>query len=331
VTVRQLLAHTAGIAEYTDVEGYETSASSGRSEDDHFATLALELPLQFPPGTQWRYSNTGYWLLQKVIERVTVDSLPHALASRILTPAGLAETSPDCPLERIATGYTAAWRLGLRGDSIVDSPSRNAHRYNLAAAGLCSTATDVARFLGSVVSGSIIGSASLADMTERVPASARSGAGLFVQEDSEGLIFSHSGGGGNGNSEVMAFPRDSLVFAAITNTGGTDLERLIRDLRRQVLGVPQPIVLDLPMKREEWLPILGTYLDPLSRQRVMVVSERAGAPYGFGGRLRKQADGSYVSEGYRDQRLTFPVLPDGTTEVVITAFGVVVQRGQRRP
>ena len=331
VVVRQLIAHTSGIEDYTDMPGYEASASAGRSEDNHFVALALQRPLLFPSGSQWRYSNTGYALLQRIMERVTGDAFPATLSKRVLAPADLAATSPECRLDRIATGYTAAWRLGLPGDSVVASQNRNAHRYNVAAGGLCSTAPDVARFMARLVGGRIVNSASLADMIARIPVDSRSGAGLFVQEDSEGLILRHSGGGGNGNAEAMAFPRDSLVLVALTNSGGADFERLIRDLRRQILGLPQPVVLDLPMTRDEWAPLLGTYVNATSGERVAVVVDRAGQPFAFGGRLLKQADGSYVSQGYRDWRLTFRRSSGGTVELTITAFGVVIQRGQRRP
>ncbi|MEO5740387.1 MAG: serine hydrolase domain-containing protein [Vicinamibacterales bacterium] len=331
MTIRQLLAHTAGLFEYTDIEGYEASASAGRSEDDHFVAMSVQRPLRFPPGARWEYSNTGYALAQSVIEIVTKDSLSHTLKTQLFEPLGLHETSPECPPQDIATGYTAAWRLGLPGDSLVASAARNSHRYILAAGGLCSTAPDIAQFVAALVAGRVVTADALDDMTRREPAVAPSGAGLFLTEDSEGLIYAHSGGGGNGNSEVMAFVRDSLVLAALTNTGGANLDRLLRVLRREVLGLPQPVVEDLPTSRDEWFPFIGSYFEPDTRNRVAVLVDQGGQPFMLGGRLQKQADGSFVPNHYRDWRVAFRRLPDGRMELVVSEYGAITRRGIRRP
>jgi CubicO group peptidase (beta-lactamase class C family) len=332
VTVRQLLAHTAGIPDYTDIDGYQEATNAGKSEDARFLDLALQKPLDFKPGTGWRYSNSGYELAQRIIERVAGDSLAGVLDARILRPAGLRETSPACPLDRIATGYTEAWRAGLRGDSLVVSAGRNTHRYFVASGGLCSTARDVARFFGLLAGGKVVDQSSYEDMTRPFSATvSHSGAGLFPRSDEDGLVVSHSGGGGNGNSEAVVFPQDGLALAAVTNRGGgPDLPYLLRVIRRQVLNLPQRVMADLPSPREEWLPFLGEYLDTL-QQRITVVVERDGRPYAFGQRLLKQADGSFASEAYRAWNLHFRPIPGGTVELVIMSYGVEFTRGRRRP
>jgi CubicO group peptidase (beta-lactamase class C family) len=66
--------------------------------------------VRIKPGTQWQYSNTGYAIVQAVIERVTNDSMIHLLIKEILAPLQLNETSSACPADRLATGYTAARR-----------------------------------------------------------------------------------------------------------------------------------------------------------------------------------------------------------------------------
>ena len=137
-------------------------------------------------------------------------------------------------------------------------------------------------------------------------------------------------GGGNGNSEALAFPRDSLVLVALTNTGGADLEGLLRAVRRQLLRIPQPVVTDLPMAQEEFTPLLGTYID-IDRQDRIVVYERGGRLFVFGGRLLKQADGSFFPEQYRDWRLFFRIENGVGAVVTRTAFGVVKARARRRP
>lgn len=332
VTVRDLLRHTSGIEDYSDMPGYEAASNAGRSDDPDFVDRAIQRPLRFAPGTQWSYNNTNYALVGRIIERVTGDSVATVLDKRILAPAGLRETSSACPISGIATGYTPAWRLRIPGDSLVASAQRNAHRWDLAVGGLCATAADVARFFALLVSGRVVNPTSLASMT-RLPSgiAAKSGAGLWVRTDDEGMIYSHSGGGGNGTSEVFVFPRDSIVVAAITNRGGPDVARLLRAVRREVLGLPHPAVsFETTLTLAEATSLLGTYVDSISNRPIANFIDQGGVPSVFGGRLFKQPDGSLVPEYYPDWRIRFRVAPGEQPEIVVTEYGVVRDRGRRR-
>ena len=331
VTMRQLLAHTSGIEDYTDVPGFEQALNAGRREDDRFVALALQQPLHFLPGSDWRYSNTGYVLVERVIERVAGEPFAQALGTYVLALGSLHATSAQCDTSQIATGYTPAWRVGLAGDSLVVATPRNAHQYNLASGGLCSTAPEVAQFVSLLLRRHFVDSASLADMTRLVPRGvASSGAGLFVRADDEGLILEHSGGGGNGNSEVMAFPQDSLVFAALANTGGAELEELIRALRRRILRLPDPVVVDWPVSPEEVARLLGTYTN-IGRAGRLVVYEQGGRLFALGGRLLKQPDGAFVPDLSRSLRLAFAYESGIAAEITVSRYGLVEWRSRRRP
>ena len=75
VTVRQLLNHTSGIHSFTSIPDAEANESR---EMSHAEVLALvkDQPFDFEPGTSWRYSNTGFYLVGMAIERVT--GMPYA-------------------------------------------------------------------------------------------------------------------------------------------------------------------------------------------------------------------------------------------------------------
>ena len=331
VTVRQLLAHTSGIEDYTDVTGYQEAMNAGRADDDRFVALALQQPLRFPPGSHWRYTSTAYVLIQQLTERLTGEPFGQSLVTRVLAPGSLDATSADCAMGPPATGYTWAWRAGLTGDSLVVSKARNAHQHHLAAGGLCSTPVDVARFFALLLGGHLVDSASVADMVRLVPiAIAHSGSGLFAREDDEGLIFEHSGGGGNGNSEVMAFPRDSIILSAAANSGGAELEWLLRALRRRILDLPERVVVDLPVSRDEIAPLLGVYVGTESDGRI-VVDERGGRLFAMNTRLLKQADGTFVPASSPHLRLTFRVENGVGTGVIVSKYGLVESHWRRRP
>lgn len=330
VTIRHLLAHVSGLKDYSDLPGYDEAVNAGTANESHFVALALQQPLQFLPGSNWVYSNTGYALVERLVERVSGMPFARHLRAGILAPGQLRATSTDCDATRVATGYTWAWRAGLKGDSLVVSKGRNARQNLAAVGGLCSTAPEVARFAAQLLQGQHVQSRSLANMSRRIPEGvAQSGAGLFVHEDDEGLILEHGGGGGNGNAHVIAFVRDSLVLAAIANSGGAELDELLRSLRRRILSISEPVVEETAISGAEAKALMGMYLDE-SSQRVQVY-ERDGVLSAFGGRLFKQRDGTYVPELVRNLRLTFQSEDGIVTGVTISKYGVVTIVARRAP
>ncbi len=94
ITLRMVLAHTAGIPDYED----STAFATHRLDPDWDPTpqdvigFARVLPPYFPPGIAWHYSNTGYQILGLVIEAVTGNSYGEELASRFFRPLGLTHT-----------------------------------------------------------------------------------------------------------------------------------------------------------------------------------------------------------------------------------------------
>ncbi|MNJ06545.1 D-alanyl-D-alanine carboxypeptidase precursor [compost metagenome] len=91
-TLRQLLRHEAGLADYGELAEYHAAVANGES-----AWPASEMMqrlegtrLRYSPGTDWRYSNVGYLLIGRLIERLTDLALDEAVTQRALIPLGLA-------------------------------------------------------------------------------------------------------------------------------------------------------------------------------------------------------------------------------------------------
>src|SRR2546428_1856905 len=85
ITVRHLLTHTAGVAEYTD------STFDYRKDytEDELVKFAASRPLDFRPGERWSYSNTGYLLLGALIHRVTGRFYGDLLRDSVFSPLGM--------------------------------------------------------------------------------------------------------------------------------------------------------------------------------------------------------------------------------------------------
>jgi len=95
ITVRHLLTHTSGIADYG---GEESTMGKGvinfRKDytEDELVRIFAAMPLDFPPGSKWRYSNTGYVLLGVLIHRLTGTFYGDMLQARIFRPLGMTAT-----------------------------------------------------------------------------------------------------------------------------------------------------------------------------------------------------------------------------------------------
>lgn len=94
MTVRQLVLHTSGIRDYL-----ELAFLSGKGDDADYYTdqwvldlLARQRETNFPPGTEYLYSNSGYLLLAHIVKRVSGQSLREFAAARVFGPLGMQDT-----------------------------------------------------------------------------------------------------------------------------------------------------------------------------------------------------------------------------------------------
>ena len=85
ITVRHLLTHTSGIPDYT------TDAMDYRRDytEDDLARMAFKLTPEFPPGSRWNYSNTGYVLLGILVHKVSGQFYGDVLRDRVFKPLGM--------------------------------------------------------------------------------------------------------------------------------------------------------------------------------------------------------------------------------------------------
>jgi len=88
ITVRHLLTHTSGVAEYTD------STFNYRKDytEDELVKFAASRPLDFRPGERWSYSNTGYLLLGALIHRVSGRFYGDLLRDSVFRPLGMTDS-----------------------------------------------------------------------------------------------------------------------------------------------------------------------------------------------------------------------------------------------
>jgi CubicO group peptidase (beta-lactamase class C family) len=122
VTVRQLMSHTSGIPNPIPLRWVHPAARHDAfDERAELASVLLEHPkLSFPPGTKYRYSNIGYWLLGCIVERASGEPFPSYVREHILQPLGitpqeLGYVAPDYRNDHYVNGAAFGGLVGNAG------------------------------------------------------------------------------------------------------------------------------------------------------------------------------------------------------------------------
>ena len=154
ITVNQLLNHTSGTPDYEFLRSL-TALRNAVSLDDLIDIFA-DLPLEFPPGSQWNYSNSGYVVLTAIIEIVSGQNYADYLAEQIFQPLGMDSTGyedSDAILPHRAAGYTLEGAIYHNSDFFDISNAAGA-------GGVVSAVLDMYKWDRALYSDSVLGEAS---------------------------------------------------------------------------------------------------------------------------------------------------------------------------
>lgn len=296
VTIHHLLTHTSGIVSYTGMgEAFWGRSRLDLSHEEMVDLFGTE-PFEFAPGEEWKYNNSGYYLLGMIVEIAAGTPV----ISQALPAAGAAVGPAPTPVwgnELVGAGARAAdpmpfaayldeyifGPLGMTGSSYCDQTAIVPHRaegYEVAegelvndqplsmalpgaAGALCSNVLDLLRWQRALDSNTLISAESRAlmvtDATLNDGSSTGYGYGLGLSELEGHRKVSH-GGGINGFSTTLAtYPDDDLVVVVLTNTGGSGPGSLEAQISRLALGLPLEARLDLPTDGLDLARYTGSY------------------------------------------------------------------------
>ena len=251
ITIEQLLHQTSGLPDYA--QGIYVGKTYAE-----LVTIIAALKPDFTPGSRWAYSNTNYFLLSRVVEKVSGHSFAEYLRDHVLVPAKLAHTSYCTP----TTATARPTRVG-GGTVAADRHPLDVAFYDGAGA-LCSTAPDLLRWQDALFGGAIVSKASLAVMSESGTASGRPtkyGAGLIPDSVARHRRIWHNGAVPGGfESELAWYPDDHLQIVLLANTVADPptivLGKLDRALARAALHV---VPVDQPLREDERARYHGQY------------------------------------------------------------------------
>lgn len=157
ITVRMLLNHTSGIAEWVSQTTHEATAADPSTiwDIETVLDLAVAQAPYFPPGEGYMYSNTDYTLLGMIIEQATGQSWREQVRSRILEPLGMDDTVVRDPGDTSMPAGHAHGYADL-GSGAVDITYADPSMAGAAGGNaIVSTTADLARFLDAVLAGGL--------------------------------------------------------------------------------------------------------------------------------------------------------------------------------
>ena len=202
ITIRQLLNHTSGIADYLETP---TSVNDIISDFNHFYTPQYLLENivdgvpDFPAGTDFQYSNSNYVLAALIAEEVTGNAVQTELRNRIWNPLGMSHTyfgAYESYPEPIAGVW---WDFGDGATDYSNMPTTSMLSYAYGAGNIVSCPTDLAILLKGILSGQLLNTQSLDAMMIFVPESYNSwtaGYGLGIHHaygQTDDMVIGHDG------------------------------------------------------------------------------------------------------------------------------------------
>jgi len=245
VTIHHLLTHTSGIPNY-EQEFWADKSRDPLTIEQMVADFCIG-NLEFEPGSTHRYSNTGYYLLGVIIEKVTGKPLDQVLRENILEPTGMTNSGLDTDglvLENRATGYTRN----------IDGLTEAAYMYidnAYAAGGMYSTVEDLYLWDKALYTEKLLSKKYKKIMFKPFLNNYAYGWGIRkVQigdtEDST-LTIGHDGGIMGFSTRILRLVEDKHLIAILSNTVGLGTAS-VRDITNNIISILYDVPYDLPRK-----------------------------------------------------------------------------------
>jgi CubicO group peptidase (beta-lactamase class C family) len=333
VTVLHLLNHSSGL-------DWRVAASTGEGDDALSRVVAkmAELELIAHPGTRTSYSQAGYDLLGRIIEKVTGQTFEQAVAQLLIEPLGLSHSffaRDDIMTRRFGVGHN----LGEDGTLSIARPWRNARGEN-PGGGIASSVADLLSFArfhlgdGRAASGArILPTRVLQQMQEptaKLQASSLGdaiGLGWFLRDVNGVRSVGHAGSANGQFAELLLVPERNFAVVSLSNAspGGIPFNQAVVSFALEhYLGLvdrdPEPIPFDAVRARE----IAGTYANAMMTFTV----DTAGTTLSLALRIKPEIrQASEKAPPPDPEPADFGLLPGSSDEYIITTGEFKGQRG----
>ena len=258
VTIHQLLNHTSGIKSYTGMRSFQSQA---RNDLDPLALIDVfkNEPMDFAPGEQWLYNNSGYIILGAIIEQLTDMSYEDFIEGKIFKPLGMNNSYYGSKTQIIPN---RAW-----GYSPTETGWQNAEYLSMtlpyAAGSLMSTTEDMLKWQEALNDEKLLPKAALAKAFQNTTLNDGSptyyGYGWQVNEVNGSPSIEHGGGIFGYTTMGVYLPEEDIYVIALTNNNGNSPTDLAVQMASLAAGKGYPRVAAIQLSEEQLQTWVGTY------------------------------------------------------------------------
>jgi CubicO group peptidase (beta-lactamase class C family) len=274
ITIENLLTHTSGIRDYLQID-YQTPFLERRDFKpgqliDSFKTY----PLDFKPGTKFSYSNSGYYLLGYIIEKVSGKKYQDYIRENLLKPLGLAHSYFDQGGNIIPNRVNGYRKEGTTFENVdYWSPT-----IEYSAGGLISNVDDLLAWQKGLYSYKILKKETLekAFISYHLEDGTQTGYGYgwYIKTSNGIRSIEHQGGLPGFESNEIYFPAEDVFISILCNSGTAPIDELSVTISSIVLNKP----LQQEVKVDEKLldNYIGVYQLTIDTSRKMTIFKKDG-------------------------------------------------------
>ena len=258
VTIDQLLNHTSGIKSYTDIERFWEISERDLSQQEVVGLFSAE-PIEFSPGENYQYNNSGYYLLGLIIENVSGMSYADFLKANVWQPLEMFDTyylGKTKSIKNLAIGYDYKDNEFIGARPIgMDNP--------FSGGSLGSSVLDLLKWQTALNENKLISRQSYNKMIE--PGlliggkHTTYGYGFFISNLNGHRKIEHGGTINGFRAQLSAYPNDGLAVTVLCNHNSAPQAQLESQVSRLMLGIPETRVQEIHLSENELQLYTGTY------------------------------------------------------------------------
>ena len=234
ITIRHLIHHTSGLRDQWSLLAMaDWRGDDLITEDDVLAVVSRQKELNFRPGDEYVYSNTGYTLLAVITKRVSGKSLRQFADERIFQPLGMTNTHFHDDHTMVVPGRTSAYNPRQGGGWMVSIPVFDTY----GATSLFTTVADLLKweqnFADAKVGGRALVEKAQQPTTFNDGRPHNYGYGLSIENYRGMRLVGHSGADAGYRADVIRFPEAGLAVDVLCNAGNSGpgaLSRKVADI-----------------------------------------------------------------------------------------------------
>ncbi|HMV84593.1 MAG TPA: serine hydrolase domain-containing protein [Blastocatellia bacterium] len=327
LTIRHLLNHTGGVRDWGSVLAL---TGFGRGDRMISQSLAMDVVthqkgLDFTPGAEYSYSNSGYTLASTIVERVSKQSLPVFTAERFFKPLGMTHTSWRDDYQRLIPGRAQAYTGSLAGPWRLLMPFMNVYGNG----GMLTTVGDWLKWNAMLDSRSMGAPLVEALETTGVLNDGRKisyALGVVVTNEHGHRSVSHGGSTAGYQTYLSRYPDLKLSIAVMCNSASRNPANIEREIFTEIVGPfpaqtpPATIVL----KPEELQKYVALWRNEKTHLPERTVVENGVLRLAGQATLRPLREGAFLAGS--SSRITFKMGKDGTPISFETDSGEAVAR-----